>query len=144
MALLTEQQIDDILDITNVCESSIVVSKLIEWNEKQTTQQIEMDWNDAPKHATKALLRGHWVTESEGSELWSPSFGSVTFDRPVPVITPHPHAAIMAKYAEVAQRRTDPWVEFEYKHKANKNWISFISYPNFDIDYNYRYIGDNK
>jgi 2-polyprenyl-3-methyl-5-hydroxy-6-metoxy-1,4-benzoquinol methylase len=60
------------------------------------------------------------------------------------VITPHPHAAIMAKYAEVAQRRTDPWVEFEYKHKANKNWISFISYPNFNIDYNYRYIGDNK
>ena len=67
MALLTKEQINDILDITNVCFSSSNAKKLIEWNEKQTSQQIRIDWNDAPKNATKAQLRLYWVTESLGS-----------------------------------------------------------------------------
>ncbi len=61
MALLTEEQINDILDITNVCESSIVVSKLIEWNEKQTTQQFEVDWSKAPEGAKNAVLEFWWL-----------------------------------------------------------------------------------
>lgn len=143
MALLTEEQINDILDIANVCSSSSSAKKLIEWNEKQTTQQVAIDWNDAPKNATKAMLRMHWVTESEGSELWSPSFGSVIFERPVPVIISHPHAEIMAKYAEVAARRVDPWDEFEIKNTKNE-WIKCICPCCFYITNEYRYIGDNK
>ena len=144
MVLLTEEQINDILDIANVCSSSISAKKLIEWNKKQTTQQVAIDWNDAPKNATKVALRMHWVTESEGSELWSTAFESLAFERPVPVIAPHPHAEIMAKYAEVAARRVDPWVEFEFKHKTNENWVVFICHPHFAVDYEYRHIGDGK
>ena len=145
MALLTEEQINDILDITNVCFSSTNAKKLIEWNEKQTTQQIEIDWNDAPKYATKVALRMHWVTESEGSELWSPSFDSVTFDRPAPVITPHPHAEIMAKYAEVAARRSDPWAEFERYNYLNNTWEDKLDdHPSWRPKARYRHIGDNK
>ena len=142
MALLTEEQINDILDITNTCGSSTYSKKLIEWNEKQTTQQVAIDWNDAPKYATKVALRLHWVTETSGSELWSASFDSVTFERPTPVITPHPHAAIMAKYAEVAARRVDPWVEFELEDYGL--WNKCESPISFQTNLKYRYIGDDK
>jgi hypothetical protein len=108
---------------------------------KIQTVQFEPDWSKAPDSAVSAVAHLAWIDE-DGYLL--PGYEITTFERPVPVISPHPHAAIMAKYAEVATRRGDPWVEFEYKHKANKNWLSFISYPNFNVDYNYRYIGDAK
>ena len=145
MALLTEEQINDILDIANVCSSSISAKKIIEWNEKQTSQQIEVDWNDAPKNATKAALRLHWITEDKesGAVLWSGSLDSVAFKRPTPIVTPHPHAAIMAKYAEVAARRVDPWVEFEGRCES-KNWTKCCGFNGFHPDFEYRHIGDNK
>jgi len=153
MALLTEEQINDILDITNVCFSSSSAKKLLEWNEKQDSKQIEIDWDDAPKNATKAALRLHWVTEDKDLrvERWSASFDSVTFERPAPVITPHPHAAIMAKYAEVAARRSDPWVEFEHccDDIDEDYWIQCDAFIGFHSDYfyrhiSYRHIGDKK
>ena len=142
MSLLTEKQIVDLIKMANV--PIYLYDKICEWNKKQDSKQVEIDWNDAPKNATKAVLRMHWVTESEGSELWSTAFESLTFERPAPVIIPHPHAAIMAKYAEVAARRVDPWVEFEFKHKTNENWVVFICHPHFAVDYEYRHIGDGK
>lgn len=146
MALLTEEQINDILDITNVCFSSSSAKKLLEWNEKQTTIQFEVDWKDAPKHTTKAQLRLYWVSESLGSELWSGSdlWDSVIIERPAPVITPHPHAAIMAKYAEVAQRRRDPWVEFEQYSYCDEDWFTLEVPTFFDAHLEYRHIGDDK
>ena len=144
MVLLTEEQINDILDITNVCFSSTNAKKLIEWNEKQDSKQIEIDWNNAPKYATKAALRLHWVTETSGSELWSTAFESLTFERPKPVITPHPHAALMSKYAEVAQRRRDPWVEFQVYSDPFSYWVTLEAPTFFDSVQRYRHIGYNK
>ena len=146
MALLTKEQINDILDIANVCGSSISAKKLIEWNEKQTTIQFEVDWKDAPKHTTKAQLRLYWVTESLGSELWSGSdlWDSVIIERPAPVITPHPHAALMSKYAEVAQRRRDPWVEFQVYSDPFSYWVTLEAPTFFDSVQRYRHIGDDK
>ena len=153
MSLLTEEQIQDLyLQLDNVSSTSAMQKVIQEWNEKQTAQQIEIDWNDAPKNATKVALRLHWGTEDKdlGGERWYASYDSVTFERPAPVITPHPHAEIMAKYAEVAARRVDPWVEFEFKRKFNENWAVyenwavFIFHPHFAVDYEYRYIGDKK
>ena len=146
MALLTEEQINDILDITNVCFSSSSAKKLIEWNEKQTTIQFEVDWKDAPKHTTKAQLRLYWVSESLGSELWSGSdlWDSVIIERPAPVITPHPHAVLMTKYAEVAQRRRDPWVEFQVYSDPFSYWVTLETPTFFDSVQRYRHIGDDK
>lgn len=146
MALLNEEQINDILNIANVCSSSISAKKLIEWNEKQTAQQIEIGWNDAPKNATKAALRLHWITEDKesGAVLWSGSLDSVTFDRPAPVITPHPHAEMMMKYAEVAARRVDPWVEFERFSHCDMEWDGLPYHPDWTQGQTYRHIGDNK
>jgi hypothetical protein len=102
--------------------------------------EFEPDWSKAPKCATGAILSLTWVFD-EGR--WA--FGSdiAKYKRPAPVVTPHPHAEIIAKFAEVAARRVDPWVEFEYKCEK-QDWrrcSRFIgSYPDFE----YRYIGDNK
>ena len=140
MALLTEEQVNDILDIANVCSSSTSAKKLIEWNEKQQpSTQFEPDWSKAPKSAVMAAINISWLTEN-GS--WTLGYRLATYDRPT--ITPHPHAEIMAKYAEVAARRRDPWVEFEFKHKFNENWAVFICHPHFAVDYEYRHIGDKK
>lgn len=147
MSLLTEKQIVELVKMASITSTATSYhDELCEWNEKQTTIQFEVDWKDAPKHTTKAQLRLYWVTESLGSELWSGSdlWDSVIIERPTPVVTPHPHAAIMGKYAEVAAKRVDPWVEFEFKHKFNENWAVFICHPHFAVDYEYRYIGDNK
>jgi hypothetical protein len=147
MALLTEEQVEDVMAMFD-CYASGRYKKSFEydfgeWNTKQTTQQIGVDWNDAPKNATKAALRLHWITESEGSVLWSHSFCSVTFERPAPVITPHPHAEIMAKYAEVAARRVDPWSEFDVKFEYG-NWDRCTKCISFSLGGIYRYIGDDK
>lgn len=141
MALLTEEQINDILDIANVCSSSSSAKKLIEWNEKQTTQQIEPDWSKASDDAVSAVVHVTWVNKLG---TWLGSNPVVIFERPASVITPHPHAALIAKFAEVAARRPDPWVEFEYKNSISGNWEKTISTISFFHDAEYRYIGDNK
>jgi len=144
MSLLTEKQIVELVEMASV--PIYLYDKICEWNEKQTTIQFKVDWEDAPKHATKAQLRLYWVTESLGSELWSGSdlWDSVIIERPAPVITPHPHAALIAKFAEVAARRVDPWREFEYKNSISGNWEKTISTISFFHDAEYRYIGDDK
>ena len=138
MALLTNEQINDILDITNVCESSIVVNKLNEWNEKQTGTQINVNWDDAPDHAKIASIRIHWLAEINAG--WSTTTEIISFDRP---IVAHPHAEIIMKYAEVAQRRDDPWVEFEWG-KNDSHWCSCDRWINFNTDNCYRHIGETK
>ncbi len=146
MALLTEEQIKQLVKMASVTSTATSYHEdLCEWNEKQTTIQFEVDWKDAPKHATKAQLRLYWVTESLGSELWSGSdlWDSVIIERPTPVVTPHPHATLMTKYAEVAARRHDPWVEFEIKNTENE-WIGCAATCCFYHKNEYRHIGDDK
>ena len=49
------------------------------------------------------------------------------------------------KYAEVAQRRTDPWVEFEWTFKiVITHWQNCDKFIEFSADKYYRHIGDNK
>ena len=142
MALLTEEQINDILDITNVCFSSTNAKKLIEWNEKQQpSAQYVPDWDTAPEKAVQAVVNSFWVDKN------GDTFGvyKIYYDRPAPVITPHPHAEIMAKYAEVAARRSDPWAEFERYNYLNNTWEDKLDdHPSWRPKARYRHIGDNK
>lgn len=138
MALLTEEQINDILDITNVCESSIVVSKLIEWNEKQPSTQFEPDWKKTSSNATRVYLDAVWFNSGMKEIDRTTICG---WDRPV---TPHPHAKIIVKYAEVAARRIDPWVEFQVYSDPFNYWVTLEVPTFFDSVLKYRYIGDDK
>jgi hypothetical protein len=140
MSLLSNEQVENLWETMCEADNWIKVKSVLKnWNEKQPSKQFEPDWSTAPDYAVMAAINISWLTES-GS--WTLGYRLATYDRPP--VTPHPHAEIMAKFAEVAARRVDPWVEFEYKHKANKNWLSFLANPNFNVDYNYRHIGDNK
>lgn len=142
MALLNEEQIQDLyLQLDNVSSTSAMQTVIKEWNKKQQPAQFEPDWSNAPDYAVGAAISLAWVTESGN---WGFGGNIARFDKPAPVITPHPHAALIAKFAEVAARRPDPWAEFEYKNSVSGNWEKNISTISFFHDAEYRYIGDDK
>jgi hypothetical protein len=99
-----------------------------------TKVQFEPDWSKAPDNVVSAVTHLAWIDE-DGYLL--PGYEIATFERPV---TPHPHAEIMMKYAEVAARRVDPWEEFELKSGDDK-WVKVHQFS-FDAHLEYRYIGD--
>ena len=98
--------------------------------------QFEPDWSKAPDNAVSAVAHLAWVTKTGN---WLVGYEIASFERPV---TPHPHAEIILKYAEVAARRVDPWVEFELK-SGNDKWVKVHQFS-FDAHLEYRYIGDGK
>ena len=55
----------------------------------------------------------------------------------------HPHAEIIMKYAEVAARRPDPWVEFEWFDGCIGEWVKCKDTMCFNFD-KYRHIGEIK
>jgi hypothetical protein len=100
--------------------------------------QVDLDWSKAPECADRAEINFYWASE----DTWRFCFRIAKYHRPEPVITPHPHAEMIAKYAEVAQRRVDPWVEFEVN--LDNNWEKIMGNPAW-LDYReYRYIGETK
>ena len=142
MALLNEEQIQDLyLQLDNVSSTSAMKKVIQEWNKKQQPTQFEPDWSNAPDYAVGAAISLAWVTKSGN---WGFGGNIARFDKPAPAVTPHPHAELIAKFAEVAARRVDPWMEFEYKNSVNGNWEKTISTISFFHDAEYRYIGDNK
>lgn len=50
----------------------------------------------------------------------------------------HPHAALMAEYAEIAKTNTNPWEEFEYSDGSNLGWIHCQKHPEWLPEHNYR------
>lgn len=140
MALLTEEQINDILDMAEVHADSFCGRKIIKWNAQQTTRQFEVDWSKAPRGAKGAILKSYWV----GGSMCAFGQTVAEYKRPAPVITPHLHAEIIAKYAEVAARRFDPWVEFQVYKTFFGLWVTLDAPTWFDTAQQYRYIGDDK
>ena len=141
MALLNEEQINQLVKMASVTSTTTsYYENLCEWNEKQQPAAFEPDWSKAPKDATRAMLSLTWVFKEQ---TWALGHTIAIYDKPEPVITPHPHAEIMAKYAEVAARRPDPWVEFEFKCDG-QGWTKSTMLISFYEEFNYRYIGDDK
>jgi len=145
MSLLTEKQIVEIIGMATQQDefARILKLKLNSWNENQTpSTQFEPDWDNAPSDATSVYLKAVWY-DREMMEVERTTICG--WGRP---ITPHPHAEMIMKYAEVAARRIDPWVEFEVRHTyaPSNTWFKmdinrwFSSSPDFE----YRHIGDKK
>jgi len=140
MSLLTNEQIAELTLVHDKwCDGNVNFQEyLIEWNEKQTGVQVNVDWGKAPECAERVEVNFYWV----GEDTWRFCFQIAKYDRPKPIITPHPHAEMIMKYAEVAQRRVDPWVEFEVN--LDNNWGKIMGSPPW-LDYReYRYIGETK
>jgi hypothetical protein len=139
MALLTKKQIEIITLIAlNQSTSKDLYDELCEWNEKQQPAKFEPDWSTAPDYAVMVAINISWLTES-GS--WTHGYRLATYDRPS---VAHPHAALMTKYAEVAQRRRDPWVEFQVYSDPFSYWVTLEAPTFFDSVQRYRHIGDDK
>ena len=141
MSLLTERQIADILDILNVCGTTTQARDLEQWNEKQQPAQplaqFKPDWSKYPKNAEYLALKEVWYDQSKneiGFEI------KLAYEKP---ITQHPHAVLIAKYAEVAARRVDPWVEFEFR-VDERGWETPTTDISFYPDFEYRHIGETK
>ena len=141
MSLLTEKQIQDLyLHLDNVSTTTKMKEVIQNWNEKQPAQ-FEPDWSKAPECAVIAVAHLAWVTKIGN---WLVGYEIAKFERPEPTITPHPHAELMLKYAEVAARRVDPWVEFQVYKTFFSQWVTLETPTFFDTNQQYRYIGDNK
>ena len=140
MSLLTEEQIEQLVDLhatwrDDKSYTSSYFDYLKEWNEKQTGVQVKVNWDLAPKEATSADIKLQW----RGVEnAWAIEAVFANIPRPK---TPHPHAEIIAKYAEVAARRSDPWVEFEYRVETGC-WSPCDIDVRFLANRYYRHIGD--
>jgi hypothetical protein len=146
MSLLTNEQMHSLIDLHKkwCCATEVSDSYcdlLRKWNEKQAATQFEPDWSEAPEIAEIALIKLYWV--GEGTYCFGQTIAQ--YDRPKPIITPHPHAEIMMKYAEVAARRVDPWVEFEWtSEEAAYVWRKHTCSPIFKDTNQYRHIGETK
>ena len=141
MSLLTKKQIAELACIaSNQSTSKDLYEEFCEWNKKQTAQ-IEIDWSNAPDSAVSAVAHIAWVTKIGN---WLIGYEMATFERPAPVITSHPHAEIMMKYAEVAARRVDPWVEFERFSHCDMEWDGLPYHPDWTQGQTYRHIGNDK
>jgi hypothetical protein len=142
MSLLTNEQIAELVGIaSNQSTSKDLYEEFHDWNKRQTaTPFVEPNWNDAPENAVQAVLNTFWVDKN------GVTFGVYKeyYNRPEPVITPHPHAEILAKYAEVAARRIDPWMEFEIFGADGEQWVTSKSHLQFHACCKYRHIGETK
>ena len=140
MSLLTQKQIQEIIDMaTQQAEfAEILKLKLDHWNSNQTNQHFEVNWKIAPKGAEEAILEIHWLDRKGDKFGWDVI---AQYDRPS---VAHPHAKVIMKYAEAAQRRTDPWVEFEIYNESFGNWVALEVPTFFDSVLKYRHIGDQS
>ena len=128
--------------------------------EKPPIQQFPVDWNNAPKWAY------FWAMDSTGTAYFYEEEPELNVDKgyfhsdygyheryPYKIPgwerslqqrsrRPHPHAEMMAKYAEVAACRTDPWIEFQYTCATN-NWLKLKDHPTWDESIKYRHVGED-
>ncbi len=138
MAILTKEQMHDLRETIQNNDGSILYC-INKWNEKQPSTQFEPDWSRAPKSAVGALVSVTWVTETGYNTL---GYTLANYDRPASIITPHPHAETMVKYADVAIRRVDPWIEFERYNYLTGSWDRLDDHPSWRPNAIYHYIGE--
>jgi hypothetical protein len=140
MSLLTEEQIAEIIDMaTQQSEfAKILKLKLNHWNENQK-DQFAPCWDIIPDEVMEIQLKIDWLKPDTGDYYEDPFLIKI-YKRP---LRAHPHAEIMMKYAKVAARRIDPWVEFEWFDGCIGEWVKCKDTMCFNFD-KYRHIGDNS
>lgn len=134
MSLLTEKQVKELVTAILDTKGTILWS-VKAWNENQPRcPALPLDWDLAPKWAESAVVSVTWC----GVDLMD----TVELSRTKRPATPHPHAALMVKYAEIAARRVDPWEEFELE--SNGSWNKCELPISFQTHLKYRHIGETK
>lgn len=131
MKLLTDKQIGQILDMCNCANSTHVRNALSDWNNKQAP--VGTDWEIAPADAVRVKYELTWY-DSNNKMIRNGHFHTA-----VKELTPYVHSEMLAKYAEVAARRSDPWVEFQWRSTGQGDWSRCIQPMRFYASYQYRH-----
>jgi hypothetical protein len=141
MSLLTEKQIDEIIDMATHQDefARILKLKFDNWNENQP-DQFEPNWDEIPEEVVEVQMKIDWLRPDTGDYYEEPFFIKI-YKRP---LRAHTHAQIMMKYAEVAARRIDPWTEFEVFMIDDQEWVSNNGPLYFIDNCQYRHIGETK
>ena len=139
MAILTEEQIKEIDTMRFRFNEHHFKYELEKWNENQQSSTLfEPNWKILPSKIKFCHLR-HCYFDDIGNEVdWK---FIISYERPA---TPHPHAEMMVKYAEVATQRVDPWMEFERYNYLTGSWDRLDDHPSWRPNAIYHYIGDTK
>jgi hypothetical protein len=139
MSKLTEEQIKEIEDMWSALSENWQQS-LRRWNalQPQSDEFFKIPWQDAPAGVDDVEI-GYRFGDRKGNHydieylyLKIPE----RFKKPVA----HRHAPLMAKYAEVAARRPDPWIEFGYFYEGEK--VRFEEEVIFYETDDYEYLGE--
>lgn len=145
MSILTNKQINEIVNFSSISRDvrDMFENELRTWNETQEEidfSNYKPDWKNIPDEVENIEVSiDMW---SEFQEEYIGVLKKFKFHRPKQ--SAHPHAAMIAKYAEVAARRSDPWVEFErYLPQANQ-WHKMDCDFTFIANLDYRHIGEAK
>ena len=142
MSLLTNEQIAELTLVHDKWwdGNESFQEYLREWNEKQTSVYFEPNWDDIPEEVIEVQVKIDWLRPDTGDYYEEPFFIKI-YKRP---LRAHPHAEMIMKYAEVAARRIDPWVEFEWFDDCLGKWVVFKEMSPMFSFRKIRHIGDNK
>jgi hypothetical protein len=143
MSKLTEEQILEIADMWNASTENWMQS-LRRWNDLQpeSDEFFKIPWGDAPAGVIDVEI-AYRFGDKEGHDDYDIEYLypkiPERFKKPVA----HPHAEMIQKYAEVAQRRPDPWMEFAYFDRGE--WCPILDEysATFFVAEEYRFIGIN-
>lgn len=162
MARLTDKQVENLIDAIGSLPACRVPDLIRGWNITQENTSLA-DWSKAPSwanyHGIDYMAEGFWyaIEPRKGVDHWFPvdatkyeesecdKFWMNTLEkRPDWLVRKaHPHAELIAKYAEVAGRREDPHVEFEFRCNKHFKWDKLdLTVPLFSKNFEYRYVGD--
>ena len=150
MSILTNKQINEIVNFSSISRDvrDMFENELRTWNETQEEidfSNYKLDWENIPDEVENIEVSiDMW---SEFQEEYIGVLKKIKFHRPKQSAHPqsaHPQAAMIAKYAEVAARRSDPWVEFERCLPNTYLWHKIDCDFTFLANLDYRHIGEAK
>lgn len=85
------------------------------------------------------------IVEAQDSQPWQVILkldrtGDTVYAAPsaLKVVTPHPHAALMAQYAEDATQTEQPWLLWEFQSEETARWKSLLTHPGWSRGVQYR------
>ena len=99
-------------------------------------EQLKDAWK-----AGKRIQMWDWGSRSGWVDLPNPHFvytSDVYRINPADVVNPHPHAALMMKYAIEAATNSECWKNWESSYKSEGNWQPCIMIPAWNVNRDYR------
>ena len=147
MSLLPQKVYNDIVElvinnVTDVSDRSDLLFDLHHWNESQRRLELSTynpDWKSLPDDIKEVVIK----IEFHGDRYPINKDEKFVFKRPEHP-KPHIHAEMIAKYAQAAARRSDPWLEFKCRCVGDTYWVPLTKTPSFKEGVEYLWLNENN